>query len=767
MKKFIKAICFICCLSLVLTVCAACGNKGTTEKKPYVVGVTSNITADQKVENERFSMSFDPETANIMIADKQTGDVYSQIPYDYYTANRENMFIAQNNFMPGVAVPDAPADLVAIPLYSPIYITALEGSTNVAATYYANVEVFIRGRVASQLLEDGTGIRVTYFFDALQIYVPVDYTIDEAGFNVQVVPTDIVENNDEYSILTVSMAPMFCSAVNNGNSYLVIPSGSGALMNTDVRTDSEPRTYSAEVYGQDLTIEEYEILENSEEIHLPVFGVVEDDRAVCAIVESGSEKCVINAQAGDPLTGYSSAWVTGYVRGYNRPVAIILAGRIRIRTHIKEELTSKEPIKVSYEILSGESASYTGIANRYSRYLVEKMSMSDSAESTLLHAQLLGSFRSDELFLGIPYKQTRALTTYKQASDMVTELSKLASGDMSVDMIGFGSTGVDIADLAGDFTLTGKNGNKKALKNFLNAASEAGADTYFDFDVVRFTKGSGGLSDTAVTANNAPAKQYSYNLGTKLREMDDYYYLLQRGLLNKAANKAVGAADKLNIEGVSLGTLGYMAYSDYVDSKYYNKEGIQAQVAEILTQARESGKKVLVNEANDYAAVCADIIVDVPTKSDMSFSFDREIPFYQIVFKGYVDFAQDCINLAENDNTQFLKSIECGTGLSFALTAEYSADTILSGEKLFYSTLYEDNLPVIGKMVSMSQNYLSAVKSAKIKAHSYITDNVVKTVFDNGVYVYVNYGDAAVSAEGVNVPAQGFAAFTKEGNAIG
>ena len=84
MKNFIKAICLICCLSLVLTVCAACGgNKNQTEiqKVPYLIGTTSNIALSDSVENDAWKLEFDPETANVMVTDKKTGDIYSQIPY--------------------------------------------------------------------------------------------------------------------------------------------------------------------------------------------------------------------------------------------------------------------------------------------------------------------------------------------------------------------------------------------------------------------------------------------------------------------------------------------------------------------------------------------------------------------------------------------------------------------------------------------------------------------------------------------------------------
>lgn len=765
MKNFIKAVSLICCLSLMLTVLGACGGeKKTVKKVPYTVGSVSNVAESDVVENESFSLSFDAQTANILITDKATGNIYSQIPYEYYLANRESLAIAQNTYMPGVEVPSVAADYSAVSVYSPIHIDALEMSSNTTTTFYADPEVFRRGRVGSKLIENG--IRVTYYFDALQISVPVEYTIDSDSFNIRVVPTEVAEGNDEYRILTAALSPMFCSAVNSAESYLVIPSGSGTLMYTDVRTDSTVRTYSAEVYGHDPAVEYYEKLNNSEEIRLPMFGVVEGTRAVCAIIEQGSEKCTINANAGDTVSGYSTAYISFRIRGYNEPVSTILAGRIRVRTHIKDDITSSEPVCIAYHLLSGDKANYTGIAECYRDYLITNEGLGSEATSSLLYTKILGGFQSDELFLGIPYKKTKSLTTYDEAADMTNQLSELVSGSLAVEMSGFGTTGVAVGEVGGGFKLTGVNGNKKSLKNFVAATAELGVKTYFDFDIVRFKDGAGGFDDTAVTANNAASKQYKYNLSTKLRETDDYYYLLQRSQLDAAAEKANSVAEKYGITGVAFESLGSIAYSDYVDSKYYNKEGSAEQTVKILSSVKDSKKSVAVNEANAYAAVAADTVFDVPTKSDMNASFDRDIPLYQIVFKGYVDIANESINTAENQRTQFLKAVETGTGLSFTLTANYSVDTTLAGESVFYATNFDDNKDVIKGYLDEAGAYLKAVGSAKIVSHETVAENTVKTVFDNGVYVYVNYGDVNTLAEGITVAANGFAAFTKEGTVI-
>ena len=768
MKNFIKAISLICCLSLVLTVCVACGNKADIKpnKKGYLVGTTNNISLSDSVENDAWKLEFDPETANVLVTDKKTGDIYSQIPYDYYTENRESLLKVENTFTPGEVIPDVPQEHKSIPLFSPLYITAVAISSNAVTTYYANTEVLIRGRVGSELIENG--IRVTYYFDALSIAVPVDYTIDEDSFNFQVVPTDITEGDNENRILTVSVSPMFCATKNaNDGSYLVVPSGSGALMNTDVRSDGKGRTFSAEIYGEDPAVEIYEKLQNNEQVNLPVFGVVSGNRATYGIVEKGAEKCTLHAQSGDPAVGYSSAYVSFRVRGYNKPVSTILAGRIRVRTHIVDYITSSEPIMVSYHSISGDNLSYNDIAKAYTNYLVNKKGMSSETEGQTVYAQLLGGFQSDELFLGLPYKETNSLTDYEDAAKIVSELAKATDGSLTVNMVGFGTTGVEIGEIGGGFKLNSTNGSNKDIKNFLAAANEAGVNTYFDFDIVRFKEGAAGLGKTAVTANNAGARQYIYNLSTKAREKEGYHFLLQRAELMDAAKKASSVADKYDLSSISFGTLGHLAYSDYYQPEYYNKEGFAAQATEIIKTIKDGGKTVAVNKANDYTAVIADVVFDAPTKSDMASVFDKDIPFYQLVFKGYVNFTNDCINIAHNEREQFLKCIETGTGLSFALSEDYSSNTIHSSADIFYGTKYADVESRMMKMISESKGYLEAVKSAKIDSHETIANGVTKTVFDNGVSVYVNYNKEATYVGNEAVAGEGFAAFTKEGTRIG
>jgi len=773
-KTFIKTLCLICCLSLMLSVLSACGNSvAEKDKKEYLEGETSNLATGEGIaENDRFRIDWDAEVGNVKIVDKQTEYVYSQIPLDYLEANRATMTIAKRNYVTpkpdengNVEEPVFESETTVPELYSPIFIRFIPGGGNSKKeTIYSNIGVTLQGRIASEKIDNG--IRVTYYYDKYRIAVPVDYTISAEGFKMSVVPSEIYECGD-YRIVEVGFSPMVCSLKNSEEGYVVVPSGSGGIMYTDSRGDGTPRTFSGEVYGFDPTIEVYQKLSNTEDIRLPVFGIVDGDRAVCGIIESGAEKCIINAQVGNASLGNSSAYVVCKVRGVNENIAVLELGRIRIYQYASDLIVSKEPITVGYHVLGADSASYTGIANYYSNWLVKNKGMSQSAESKLLYTQVVGGFLNNELMLGIPYKEIQTLTTYGEATDIAKKLSEASGGNMVLNMVGFGSCGISHGEIGGDFSLTEGSGDDDDLNGFISATKELGIDTYFNFDVVRFLDSSSGFGDTAVNANSAAAKQYKYNLSTKIRETDEYHYLLQRGELDGAAGKALGVVNGYGIPGIAFDTLGSVAYSDYYSDAYHNKEGMGAQVSKILKNVKDNNKKLLTNTANDYAAVMSTVILDVPTNSNMDISIDKDIPFYQTVFKGYVDFANDSINTAANYRTQFLHAMETGSGLSFALTARYSVDTVLMGHNFFYATVFEDNIELINSMLEESKEYLNAVKSAKIVGHEYVTATLTKTVFDNGVSVYVNYSENEATVENVKVPANNFVALGEGGAVIG
>ena len=77
----------------------------------------------------------------------------------------------------------------------------------------------------------------------------------------------------------------------------------------------------------------------------------------------------------------------------------------------------------------------------------------------------------------------------------------------------------------------------------------------------------------------------------------------------------------------------------------------------------------MATSANIYAAVAADIITDVPVSSDKGYAFVEDVPFYAMVFKGYVPMTTESINLAISPEKAILGAVEGGIGLNYTLTS--------------------------------------------------------------------------------------------------
>ena len=741
-------------ICLAAGMCASCASDKTQSDAPAhydPAEEVSNLATGTVAENDRFRLDWDGERRMVVLASKEhEGKVWTSVPGDMYVNRPEEVDMAY-----GV-------------MNSPVILEYLfEGSQDIRISNAAD-EVYYGGRIGSSAIEGG--VSVTYYFDAAFIAVTVDYILDEDGVKMSVDPAKIVEGSSNQAY-RISLAPMLAAVPNDTEGgYLVVPSGSGALMYTDVREDgANIRNFSGNIYGRDYAVDMFEQTKTEEAIRMPVFGVKDADSAVCAIVEEGVGGSAIYAVAGDTTWNYSYIYPSFFVRGYNEP-NVIKINDPTTYISVEKDIATREKMTVGYYPLFGEEANYAGIADRYAQYLQETCGLPEQAENELLYAKLIGGYQAKDLFLGFPVVDTKTATTYDQAAQIVEELSVLTGGSLVVNMTGFGTTGIAPGKIGGGFNLDKVAGNKKARQAFMEACSKAGVPYFFDFDLVQFGSSGGGFStlwDAAIGSNKVQARQFVYNWGSKLREEDEYHLILKRSKLDKAMEKLLGYAGKESLTGLGLSSLSSIAYSDYTDSAYPLRYQMAEQVGGLMDQAKKDGRQVLAAAANDYAAAKADVLMDQPTISNRDKAFDADIPLYQMVFKGRVAGAVSSINMTENPEKQFLKAIESGSGLAFTLTGSYDQDMRLSGEAMFYGTLYDDQKGQITDMVERSRTYLQSVAGAHIAAHEILENQVTMTRFDNGVTVYVNFGDADASLTQGTVKAGSFLALDEGGKTIG
>ena len=719
--KLKRFLCMVSALFIVISSCSGC-NKGdkTSVAKRFNADVSVESVSSQTVaSNGSYKLDWDDEKKCIALTELASGKVWSNIPHGYSGAS------ANVNSTINITV----ADVVSLQL------TTLRGFS----------EAVQGGRVFSEIIDNG--IRVTYCFDKYEISVPVEYVLREDSLLVTIDTPEITEGASNL-LVSVSLAPFLCSASHsNENSYLFIPTGSGALMYAKETAELE-RSYSGEVYGADATRPITEKMTDDQAIRLPVFGAKNGDSAILGIIEENSGSAFLEAVAGNPRTGYSTVYPTFYVRGYD----IFDKGAYKRMTddliRVSESI-SKEKISVGYYILSGENADYNGMAKCYRKYLQDNgLLNTEKTTSSPYSVTLSGGVLTTSLILGMPTKTIKKMTDFSDAEKIVSELAKETEISPVVRLQGFGESGINYGKIGGGYTFSSKLGSKKEQKSLEETCKDEKIDLFYDFDLINYSKSGNGFSyinDSAKTAVFKAAEQYLVK--TPLRDFETTmpYRILGRKQLGEAVEKLVRMADKNEWSNISVTTLGSVAYSDYSDVSYISKGKIEDDITKFIKSL--SGKdRVVATGPNAYASSASGPVFDAPTDNGAYNAFDEEIPFYALVFHGSRPLYTNAVNLEGNKEAAIVRAAIGGMGLGFSLIQDFDISYLETGVAKLYGMVYEDNKEFIKSTLADYEGFYKAVEKTEIDSYEKVSESLSKTAFLNGVVLYANHSDKTVKS---------------------
>ena len=133
---------------------------------------------------------------------------------------------------------------------------------------------------------------------------------------------------------------------------------------------------------------------------------------------------------------------------------------------------------------------------------------------------------------------------------------------------------------------------------------------------------------------------------------------------------------------------------------------------------------------------------------------DETIPFYQIVYHGFVDYAGQPINLSSSPSEDMLRCLEYGAVPYYRFIYQPSSamkDTMYNDQ---YALGYTDWLDSAAKFYHRANAILKEVQGAFIVGHKELASNVFETTYENGIKVIVNYNDTEVQAAGQTISAK-------------
>jgi hypothetical protein len=705
-------------------------NKPNTEYdiNKQVYSVSSQVVAS----NDNYSLKWDDDGKFVMLESLKTGKVWSNIPYEYYL---DGGLSANVN--------------------STINITVADNTTLQWQTVRGYNGAVGDGRVFSELVENG--IKITYCFDLFKVSVPVTYILRDDSLLATIDTQGIKEGGEDYTLVSVSLAPFLCSSKNEEeNSYLFVPTGSGALMYTN-ESSVGTRKYSGEVYGHDFSSVIEDPYLYDETIRLPVYGVKSGNNALFAIIEDGAPSAAIEAEAGNSRNGYSTIFSTFYYRGYEEyRTGTYAMGKGLVRK--TSEKVCESDFSVGFYPLFDNDANYNGMAKCYKKFLNTSGFNAVTKEKQRSYSvTLLGGTMVTSSVMGVPKKTLKAMTTFSDAKEILKDLNNIIKEKPAVQLKGFGETGIINGKVAGGYVFSSIFGNRNDHSYLENYCKEASIALFTDFDLVRFSKSGEGFSYDGNTAKNPLMKIATLYPTTPIRmnDSDMAYRLLARAQLKNALDKLIGKLPSLNVSAISLSTFGDVAYSDYDSNKYTVKNDIDIDVNKMISSAKASGLPIAVSSANAYSASAADTIFDVPMGNGGYNAFDELIPFYQMVFKGSKPMYSTAVNLADNPDKLVMLAASSGIGLGFTLIDKFDVNfTELTGEEL-YSMVYSDNKEFIKQTLTNYLEIYNKVCDSSIDTYEILENGISKTVFANGVTVYANHTELNVqSSIGILAPYQ-------------
>lgn len=646
---------------------------------------------------------------------------------------------------------------------------------------YSRVDVTLNGTVLNKVLEAfelagytaedlekdnaDNGI-IVLPEDVDRFTVVIEYVLDGDSLVVRV-PVDQLQFSETTPLLQLTVLEYFGAGGPDEEGYIFVPDGSGSLIYMN-RPKSGAVQYSQPVYGEDLAVKENRGYTVKEQIRMPVFGIKKRDEAMLAIIESGDEVARIHATTGGILGSYNNVYSDFKVISQEN-VRVQSGNKFREIPVYQDKATSSDFV-IRYKFLNGEQASYSGMAEGYRHYLIERQLLAKQETETKkapdspFYLELIGAISKREHLLGIPYESTRPLTSFGQAQSILGQLLSESVTNIHVRYTGWSSGGIE-HKLPSNMTPEKKLGGQQGLERLNRYAEDNGINVYPEVSLLKMYPQSSLTYSPAKAAvrnlNRAPAAIHPYDpaLGTR-DQTTEPYHLLAPQVVPTVVDRFIQDYSKLSMSGLSLEDLGDTLYGNYRQGSQVDR----AQAAQVVVnQAQKleeslSDEELMVNGGNAYLFPYVDHIVNAPL-SDSGFNItDEEVPFFQMVLHGYASYAGSPFNLEQDTDIRdyVLKNLEYGSNLHFSWIFEDNSLVKETDYNHLFSVNYKTWLDDAVAAYHEVNGVLKNVIGLSMTNHEILEHDVRKTEYEDGTTIIVNYNPYDVQVDGLTIKARDY-----------
>ena len=622
------------------------------------------------------------------------------------------------------------------------YIEGINAHFMRACLYHTEryLEVFYR--------EDGFSAQV--FFPGIEIGYTLIVTLQEDGFTAEIPQSSIFEYNPNITIGAFYVFPFLGhSYMGQDEGYMFIPDGQGAIIKLQDNEGRFNTPFSEPVFGTNpgidfdvfpATFGSFVFTVEPEMIIMPVYGMVHTDREIgfLGVIESGYENAVIEAFPNGVSTNFD--WISSrfiYSHVIQQPMGM-QSGFVSTRTPRPNRID----IKMRYIFVTGEEASYTGLAVAYREYLAG-MGAFDSAEPS--------DFRVAIDFLGVEQREWALfrlnveMTTFEQADEILRTLADNGVDRAFVRYDGWSARGSIISLPSRSFNPSRNLGGQRGLNQLQDTVNELGGQLALVVNPL----------DIFVEANMFESMNAMNRVTGRTA---DFYGGSMRVT---SPPRTLELSERLAGE---LGGRGFVADLIRMPSflSAYNENGVyfcRADNAELVRRSAAAFGNQF--EAPAMTAPFAflwryarALMLMPSTGSGYLFTY-RHVPFLSIATSGMIPVYFEHVNFQANQRRFFLNLVETGARPTFMITAEDAELLRHTNRNEIYSSMFY----LYEEMIIDYHHRLSAlherIGGASI-VRRYAEGNIVRVKWSNGLWVYLNYGRSEAVVNGVLIDAMSY-----------
>lgn len=606
--------------------------------------------------------------------------------------------------------------------------------------------------------------------------IPVELTINKDGVLSYKVLCDEIIAGPGFYVNKVTAARWVCTSFSDEEGYLVVPSGSGALIDNNSVDVAMPMA-QYQIGGADNAKSQSGGIPYRETNILPVFGVVKNGEAITGIIESGAPHAVLDTQISYPVVDsrinrisvqfetilYDKIKVDGFDSRDQQ--AFQLFPR-RLVDGLAYGLLPKGSFEISFRMSSGNDANYTYMAKVYRDKLIADgmIAKVEADDDVPLMMDIYGCIDKSVLVLGMPFQTKYALTRFEEAKEIM-EYLKTEAGVENFDTRYLGwANGGYFATAPTKIKVQRQLGGTEGLIDLINYMDDNDYGLYPDVNFVTVYKDAwfDGYNSNKMTSKRIDFV-YAILHGTDLvtgKTLSSWHsrFVISPRYYDTVFTKFRSEIDAKipELKSYAFSENGKTVSSDFTINKYVYRGESAQMVADFMEKFEEDGYKIATEVGSEYMLPYVSNVWRLPQSSSKLLIETEQIPLAQMVLHGSVVYCGEAINETQDDQLYILRCLELG--MSPYLESMYTVDDDLKDSQFmdYFSLNYKNWINSVKNIYGEVNEVMKGLQDKAIVAHEILAKNVRKTTYEGGTAVIVNYDNAPYDYNGQTVDARGY-----------